>query len=139
MRPRISVAETIVQRIARYWLDDEGIIRGVLNPGVDFRLADAMEMMELHRTLGGGRARCFLMDIRAVRSLPQDVRIYFTRPEHVEVHRAVALIVGSPLSRAIGNFFLGFNKPAMPMRLFSDEEHALEWFRKVAPTPPRRD
>ncbi len=125
--------EPIAQRTARYWLDDEGFIRGVLNEGVDYRLEDAVEMMAAHRELTGGRARGLLMDIRAVRALPREVRTYFTRPEHVEVHRAVALLVGSPLSRAIGNFFLGFNKPAMPMRLFSDEESALEWLRKVAP------
>jgi hypothetical protein len=130
---RGTVGEAINHRTARYWLDDEGILRGVLNQGVDYGLADAMEMMAAHRQLTGGRARGFLMDIRTLRALPHEVRTYFTRPEHVEVHRAVALLVGSPLSRAIGNFFLGFNKPAMPMRLFSDEESALEWLRRMAP------
>jgi len=128
------VSEAIELRTARFWLDDEGIIRGELIPGGDFLLDDAKEMMALHRRLTGGRAAGLLMDIRALRSLPHEVRIYFTQPEHVEVHRAVALLVGSPLSRAIGNFFLGFNKPAMPMRLFSDEQSALEWLRRVART-----
>ncbi len=124
--------EPILQRAARYWLDDDGFLRGVLNEGVDYRLEDAVEMMALHRKMTEGQARGFLMDIRAIRSLPREVRTYFTQPEHAQVHRAVALVVGSPLSRAIGNFFLGFNKPAMPMRLFSEDEDALEWLRKVA-------
>lgn len=69
------------------------------------------------------------MNITAVKSLARDVRVYFARPEHIEVHRAVALVVGSPLSRAIGNFFLGLNKPAMPMRLFTDEDEAVGWLK----------
>ena len=125
-------SEPIAQRSSRYWVDDEGFIRGVLREGVEYQLADAEEMMALHRQMTGGQPRGLLMDIRAVRALPREVRAYFTQPEHAEVHRAVALLVGSPLSRAIGNFFLGFNKPAMPMRLFSEEESALEWLRKVA-------
>jgi hypothetical protein len=33
------------------------------------------------------------------------------------------------LSRALGNFFLGLNKPSMPTRLFDDQEQALAWLR----------
>ena len=35
----------------------------------------------------------------------------------------------SPLTRAIGNFFLGLNKPLMPTRLFTSEEEALAWLK----------
>jgi hypothetical protein len=125
------VSEATVLRTARYWVDGEGIIRGVLMDGGDFQLKDAMEMMDLHRKLTGDGPRCFLMDITAIRSMPREVRAFFQQPEHVKVHKAVALIVKSPLSRAIG-IFLGLNKPVRPTRLFSDEEHAAEWLRAMA-------
>ena len=120
-----------VLRATRYWVDDEGIIRGVLITP-EFTLADAVEMMEMHRTLTAGKPRCLLMNITAVRALAREVRSYFGDPEHATIHKAVALVVGSPLSRAVGNFFLGLNKPAVPMRLFSDEESAVNWLRPLA-------
>jgi len=42
-------------------------------------------------------------------------RLEFSRRE--DVVRAVALIVGTPLSRIMGNFFLSVNKPSFPVRL----------------------
>jgi hypothetical protein len=43
------------------------------------------------------------------------------------VFSATALIISSPLSRAIGNFFLGLNRTSMPTRLFTSEADALAW------------
>jgi hypothetical protein len=126
------VSEIIVQRTGKYWLDDEGILHGVLTHP-DFGLPDAMEMMVLHRQMAAGVPRCLLVDITAVKSLPREVRTYFSQPEHVEVHRAVAMVVGSLMSRATGNFFIGLNKPIMPTRLFNDEAGALAWLRTFLP------
>jgi hypothetical protein len=39
----------------------------------------------------------------------------------------VALLVGSPVTRVIGNFFIGLNKPRWPVRLFRSESDALAW------------
>lgn len=126
------MTDIVVHRTGKYWLDDEGVIHGVLTDA-DFGLADAREMMELHRQMGAGQPRCLLVDITAVKTLPREVRTYFGQPEHAEVHRAVAMIVGSLMSRATGNFFLGLNKPVMPTRLFNDEAAAMAWLRSFLP------
>lgn len=42
----------------------------------------------------------------------------------------MALLIGSPVSRMIGNFFLGINRLRVPVRLFSDEAEALEWLKR---------
>jgi len=38
----------------------------------------------------------------------------------------------SPLSRAVGNIFLGVNRPLVPCRLFTSEPQALAWLRGLA-------
>ena len=118
-----------IRRGARYWLDDEGIIHGREVSDAVFELSDATEAMELIRKLAGGRKRGLLMDITRLRSMSREARSFFTLPAHTEVLHAVALQIGSHLSRAIGNIFLGFNKPATPVRLFTDETSALAWLR----------
>jgi hypothetical protein len=34
------------------------------------------------------------------------------------------------VARAIGNFFMGLNKPLIPTRLFTSEAEALGWLRE---------
>jgi hypothetical protein len=45
-----------------------------------------------------------------------------------------ALIVNNPLARAIGSFFLGLTRPAIPTKLFETVDAALAWCATVRPT-----
>jgi len=44
--------------------------------------------------------------------------------------KAVALIEKSPVSKVIGNFFLGINKPPFPTKLFTKKHEAIHWLKK---------
>ncbi len=58
------------------------------------------------------------------------------RPARIEFARrgdlvsAVALVVGTPLSRMMGNFFLSVSRPMAPTRLFEDEASELAWLHR---------
>ncbi len=47
-----------------------------------------------------------------------------------DVVSAVAVIVGTPLSRMMGNLFIHVSRPRMPLRLFEDEASALAWLQE---------
>jgi hypothetical protein len=70
-----------------------------------------------------------LCDLTNVVKMTQECRQHFAGPEHAEVFSKCALIITSPLSRIIGNFFLGANKPIRPTRLFTNKEKALIWLK----------
>jgi hypothetical protein len=131
------MGEELIKRGARYRLDAQGIIRGFEENGADFGISDAEEAMEVIRKLGGGGKRCLLMDISKLRTMSREARAFFMKPEHTEILHAVALLIGSPLSRAIGNIFLGLNRPVTPTRLFTDEEAALAWLRTFLEPGPK--
>ncbi len=122
--------EIVTLSFGKYWLDADGILRGVADEGVEHTLAQAQEQLALQRTMGGGRARPLLMDIRGARALTREARAFYASPVAAEVFNATALLISSPLSRALGNFFLGLNKPHMPTRLFTSEAEALAWLRE---------
>ena len=42
---------------------------------------------------------------------------------------ASALVVKNSASRLVGNFFIRFNNPITPTKVFNNEEKALEWLR----------
>jgi hypothetical protein len=123
------MTEEQIRRGARYWVDQDGIIRGREVFSATFELSDAVEALALIRKLADGSKRCLLMDISKLKAMAREARAFFTQPAHTEVLHAVALQIGSPFSRAIGNIFLGLNRPAVPIRLFTDEEPALAWLR----------
>ena len=106
-----------------------GIARQEPFPESDFTLEDAREVTAAFATLGNGKPLPTLVDLRNVRWMQREARAHFSGPETAIVQSAAALIIASPLSRAIGNFFLGFNKPLFPTRLFTSETEALEWLK----------
>jgi hypothetical protein len=118
--------QAVTLRTGRFWKEG-GILRGRCFDAAEETLADAKEQVLHQRAMIDGKPRPFLMDIRQVRSLSRDARSYFASPEAAQVFSATALVVSSPLSRAVGNFFLGLNKPSMPTRLFTSEADALAW------------
>lgn len=129
--------ERQIGRGTRYWADDVGIVHGEEVNDTPFRLSDAEEALRLIREIGGGQKSCLLMDISRLKSMSREARTYFSAPDRTEDLLAVALIINSPLSRVIGNFFLGLNKAAIPVRLFTEEKQAVDWLRPFAKEPGR--
>jgi hypothetical protein len=46
----------------------------------------------------------------------------------------MAVLVGDPLSRMLGNFFLRVSRPAYPTRIFTDEAAARRWLAEEPTT-----
>jgi hypothetical protein len=105
------------------------IIIGRFRAGAEVGLEDARENVALCLRMNAGRKRPLLVDLRAVKSQSAEARGYLAGPEGTEVCTAVGLLIGSPLSRVVGNFYLGMNKPPVPTRLFTSEEEAQTWLR----------
>jgi len=71
-----------------------------------------------------------LCDLTNVVKMTKECRSHFAGPEHAEIFTKCALIVTSPISKIIGNFFLGANKPLRPTRLFTSKEEGIKWLKK---------
>lgn len=71
-----------------------------------------------------------LCDLTNVVKMSQDCRKHFSGPEHAKVFSKCALLITSPISRIIGNFFLGANKPLKPTRLFTSKNDAIKWLKQ---------
>jgi hypothetical protein len=109
----------------RAWLRPDGIVSIVFASRVATDLGDALAAIEAITRLTGGRRSPLLVNLHA--SGPQDrpARAEFARRD--DVASAIALIVDTPLSRMLGNFYLTVSKPITPTRLFDDEASAVAW------------
>lgn len=116
-------------KVAKVWLGDDGIARVVHVPDVDLTLADAQETMAAYsRATGGNRCPLFV-DTRRMRSMSRESRHYYASAEAAEVASAVALLVDTPVSRVLGNFYRGLSNPYLPTRVFTNETDALAWLQ----------
>ncbi len=116
-----------------FWLGDDGILRSSMKPGAVLQLADAQEMIRKLIAASDGIRRPACVDLAGLKSISRDARNYFAGPDTAVVESAVALVVRSPMAKAMGNFFLGLNASVVPTRLFTSEPAALEWLRQYLP------
>jgi len=123
--------QEIVTRTARYHIGDDGLVRVASLRGAEETLADAMENVRAVTTLLDGRRGSMLCDSRLLKSMDREARAYYARPEMGQVLSAMAIIVASPVTRMIVNFFMTLNKPHFPTRFFTSESEALVWLDGV--------
>ncbi len=128
MEPMEPISGAIIHPKFQMWLRPDGIVQVVWVPGTTARLEDAMAAMAAIARLSGGRPVSALVDMRDHGSWDRPTRAAWARL--ADQMKAVALIVGTPLSRTMGNLFIRMNRPVTPMRLFDDEASALAWLRR---------
>ena len=125
--PFPSGPRMIKTRVGWVWLGQDGILRGDSDPDVELTVADVREIETATHSLVGDRPVLVLVDITNVRSMSRDARLAFGKTGRTAPTIALALLVRSRLSRVIGNFFLGLNRPKFPTQLFTDEAEAVAW------------
>ena len=111
----------------RMWLRPDGIVQLVWAPKTTVLLEDATEALEAMAQLTEGRRSPLLVDMHDTGPLDRPTRAELTRRSDLQT--AVALIVGTPLTRMMANFFLGVSKPLFPTRMFDDEASAVAWLQ----------
>jgi hypothetical protein len=119
----------ITTRTEHMSIDEGGFIRCKAFKYSEHTLEDAKENINAVKQLAQGRKVAVLVDISEVKGADREAREYLSSPEAGKIQSACALIVGSAVSRLVGNFFLGLNKTPFPTKLFTDEAKAVEWLK----------
>jgi hypothetical protein len=112
-----------------FWLGDDGIVRAIVPPGAEDTLAKAKDSLKRIAKTGRGIPRPVLVDIRWIKSATLEARRFWGSDALKGVVTATALLVASPVSRVMGNFYIGINRMRVPTRMFTDEPEALEWLK----------
>lgn len=116
----------------QFYAVEDGVIAAVPAEGA---LEDGSSAAEnLRQTLAywvsTGRGGVVLVFLDRLASQDKDARRVFQDVDRAWFH-GVALIGGTLLSRAMGSFFGGMNKPNSPVKMFRDVPEALAWARAV--------
>jgi hypothetical protein len=115
-------------RTARIELSESGVVIVRIRDGARQSLSDASENLETAIATRGGQRRPLLVDIRTAAPLAADVRRLYSGQRIADAFIALALLIdASPLGRMMGNVYFSVARLPMPMKMFVDEEAALDW------------
>lgn len=114
----------------KFTLREDNILHTECLPNTVMTLEEAKESTEISAEMVDHQPLPLLCDLTNVVKMSQDCRKHFAGPEHAETFSKCALIVTNPISKIIGNFFLGLNKPLKPTKLFTDEAAGLNWLKQ---------
>ncbi len=121
--------ETSTQKL--YWDGENEIVWGELFADITTEelAKENIDAQERIRDSMNKEKTRVIIDMTAVFEISKEARDYFANERTASIQRATALLIGSAVSRTIGNFFLGLNKPITPTKLFTDPQEAIKWLR----------
>ena len=112
------------------WMGADGICRTVVKDGVDIDIKEAKINSEIVKSYDQGKKFPLIVDMRKIKSMDREAREFLSIKDRPSPVCCITLIISSPVSRVIGNFFIGLNKSRVPNKLFTNYEKALVWAQK---------
>jgi hypothetical protein len=111
-------------------LYSNGILHQTYHVGINMTKEDSFAEIELYMNeYCRDMKRPILVDIRNIKSVSKESRSIYSSEETGKCLSAAALLIGNPVSRIMGNFYLGLNKTIMPVRMFTSVEEATDWLK----------
>lgn len=123
--------KTIQAEVADIRIDDKSILHIVYRKGAFETKESITENVLTADALRGSKGNNkVIFDIRKAIGATKEARDMVKSNDYSHLFVAVAIIVDNSLSRMIGNFFVGFNRPELPLKIFTDVDEAVEWLDK---------
>jgi hypothetical protein len=119
-----QIGENFLMRI------DDDIMYITVKPDVLVELDMVKEVVAVQREVLQGQPILVLLDVSKAEGVTEAAREY-TSGEHVEgLQIAMAIVISSSLPmRLFANFFIKFNRPPAPTKMFNTKEQAISWLK----------
>ena len=110
---------------AEFWVEND-ILFFIYKPGVKVYLNVAEQVVKDRVQLQNETAYPVFCDMRGVKDSDKPARDYLAK-EGSTLVTAVAVLIDSPVTKIMLNFYLNINRPQTPTRMFTDQSLALEF------------
>lgn len=108
----------------------ERIVYMKILDGAEIELENAIQNQDAVKQLTNNEKHLLVVDARGIDVyVSKDARTFSANRKAGDPCIAKAFIVNSTANRLIGNFYINFNKPNIPTKIFSSEEKAIEWLK----------
>ena len=107
----------------------EGIIRLQLNDRADVEVHDIEEIHKANQKLCEGSKYSLLVIIGKYSTVSPEARELSANKELSKNRISLAFVSNSLADKLLVNFFIKFNRPNTPTKLFTDEGEAIRWLK----------
>jgi hypothetical protein len=113
---------------------EDSILYVSFNDGADVDRADVEEIYSEGLKMSGGKPYMTLSDIRNNPTSSPEARAFAATCDYAKFRLADALLADSSVMSLVANFYIRFNKPKVPTRLFNSKEKAVNWLKEILKT-----
>jgi len=120
------------------WDQESKILFVDVDEGARETLKDAISNNKLAVEITQNTCFGMLIDITKIGNIDAEARNFYATNTNTK-SLGVAMLTNSVISRVLGNFFIGINKPIRSVKLFADKVKATEWLQQLIadnPTSP---
>jgi hypothetical protein len=126
--PGATILDTIEWEAYKVSLRSDGLVQVVISPEQEVTAQRVQQIIEAIGKISGGKPVPVLV-LPGEYTLPtEEGRLYIADPGNPYA-LAEAYVTHSLPQKLVGNFFLQFNKPGRPTRMFLKVEEAIEWLK----------
>ena len=116
------------------WMDEDGVLYQDYPPGTEIKIEDSLGELSIYRSTFCKKVRRPIMvDISNIKKVSKESRDIYSSEKMGDTISAAALIVSNPVSRILGNFYMGISKTKMPVRMFASSGDAKDWLMDFLP------
>lgn len=125
-------SEVVETKQARFWVDEDNVFNVDYKNLESIQIEHSINEIETCISMSRSLPALAVVDISSVKSVSSESRDLYSSEKSVKVFKAVGLIARTPISRVLGNFFLGINRPPVPIKLFNDKDTAIGWLKSMS-------
>ena len=128
MKVKVEAVSTYESRISHISALSNGIIRVELKNDIELQPEDLDENMAIYNEIMGDEKQgLFLVVFAKEGSTTKEGREKFASPQRSAFKKAEALVVSTMSHRIESNFYKNYFDPKHPVRLFDNEQRAINW------------
>lgn len=110
-------------------LRSDGIIHSHTSSGIDFNIESLKEFNLVMARMVNYRMTPLLLTLDEFAIPPVETRTFWAKKDSCTYASAEAYISSNIGHTIIGNFYLKFNKPGRPTKIFKNEADAIMWLK----------
>lgn len=121
--------EQIETSIGHHFIEGD-LLHIVFREDADIDVEEILESKQARIDLQKGKPMKVLVDARGLFHISKEARDIAAEEHHAKMSVAMALVSNSLSTRIISNFFIKFNKPKSPTKMFNSKSKALLWLNE---------
>jgi hypothetical protein len=109
---------------------EDGILIGTYKKDLLVDLEVARKIVEQRLSFADEKVMPVLVINEGVKGINKEARNFLASPAGLQGITAGAIIIDSPVTSLLGNFYLQVNKPKIPTKLFAKKKTAINWLKQ---------